>query len=569
VTTRRDLFKFAGGAAIGALFTPAPWRLITDTALWSENWPGIPQPASGEIRAKFTHCALCPAGCAVRARCVGDQPVSLAGVRGGLCPFGVTGHHLPYHPARLRHGPVEEAAKAIAQCRPDEKVAVLDLRPGRTASWTYRRALAAKSNGVYLAAPRDGVSYDLAGVKTVLSLGVPVLDGWGAPGTVFAAREHFRLIQAEAVESRTAALADWWLAVRPGSEDLVARAIAGEISVADASAGTGIPLAGVIDELQKNGPALVIGGPAAIAANRALGALGKTAVAQNEAPVPEEWKKTAAPVTELASLPDRSIRVLLIDESAAGGFVEWAQIEKKLVSDHPMVLTVACSRGGYARYAQAALPAAVYPEVTDDFPPAVDSVAPTFRIATPLVKAPQSVANPVELLGGVAGDPLRDRAAAIHKTGIGSVTTYADGKTTAVKDLTADDFWKALNGGACWTGPEERRAPATVETPQVKGDAGLPLLVSVEGLPAGMLISPLMSKVYQESNLRLAPNRVALHPAEARQYGIEDGGRAVLETSRGRVLVAVTVDSSVPPGVVQAGSRSLCGGAARARVVRI
>ena len=569
MTTRRDLFKFAGGAAVGALFTPAPWRLITDLALWSENWPGIPRPARGEIRAKFTHCALCPAGCAVRARCVGDQPVSLAGARGGLCPFGLTAHHLPYHPARLRQGPVEETAKAIAKCGPDEKVAILDLRPGRTASWTYRRAVAAMKNGVYVAAPRDGVAYDLAGVKTVLSLGVPLLDGWGAPGTVFAAREGFRLIQAEAVESRTAALADWWLAVRPGSEDLVARAIAGEISVTEASAGTGIPLAGMMDELRENGPALVIGGPAAMAANRALGALGKTAVAQNEAPVPDAWKKAAAPVTALASLADHSVRVLIIDETAADVYVEWAEIEKKLVRENPLVVTVACSRAGYARHSQAVLPAAVYPEVTDDFPPAVDSIAASFRMATPLVKAPEGMVNPIELLGGVAGDPLRERADAIHRTGKGSLVTYADGKSAAVKDMTADDFWKALNAGGCWIGPEERREPAAVDSPHVPADAGLPLLLAADGRPAGALISPLMSKVYQESNLRLAPNRVALHPAEARQCGLEEGGRAILETRDGRVQVSVTVDSSVPPGVVQAGSRFLCGGAARARVVRV
>ena len=111
--TRRDIFKFAGGAVAGAFFTPAPWRLITDTALWSENWPGIPRPARGEIRARFTNCGLCPAGCAVRARCVGDQPVSLAGLHGGLCPFGLTAHQLPYHPARLRQGPIAEAASAL------------------------------------------------------------------------------------------------------------------------------------------------------------------------------------------------------------------------------------------------------------------------------------------------------------------------------------------------------------------------------------------------------------------------------------------------------------------------
>src|SRR4029077_16170467 len=131
---------------------------------WSENWPGIPRPLRGEIRTKFTNCGLCPAGCAVRARCVGEQPVSLAGVGGGavgkqpaslagvgggLCPFGVAAHHLPYHPARLKQGPVEEATAAVAR-RASEGVALLDLNPGRTASWTYRRAMQAM-NGLYLA----------------------------------------------------------------------------------------------------------------------------------------------------------------------------------------------------------------------------------------------------------------------------------------------------------------------------------------------------------------------------------------------------------------------------------
>ena len=103
-TTRRQLLTFIGGSALGAAFTPVPWRLITDAALLSESWPGIPRPKRGATAYKFTNCAVCPAGCAVRARCVAGQPVTLAGVadhplsRGGLCPFGVTGHHLPYDP---------------------------------------------------------------------------------------------------------------------------------------------------------------------------------------------------------------------------------------------------------------------------------------------------------------------------------------------------------------------------------------------------------------------------------------------------------------------------------------
>ena len=89
---RRDIFKFAGGAAAGVMFTPLPWKLLDDSAIWSQNWNWVPRPLKGEIKTKFSTCTLCPAGCGVKLRCVGEQPVSLAGVRehpnsrGALCP---------------------------------------------------------------------------------------------------------------------------------------------------------------------------------------------------------------------------------------------------------------------------------------------------------------------------------------------------------------------------------------------------------------------------------------------------------------------------------------------------
>src|ERR1035437_3289333 len=395
-TSRRDIFKFAGGAMAGALFTPAPWRLITDTALWSENWPGIPHPARGEIRSKFTNCALCPAGCAVRARCVGEQPVSLAGVHGGLCPFGLTAHHLPYHPARLKQGPIEEATAAVAKYaakRAADGIAVLDLNPGRTVSWTYRRAMASLK-GLYLAAESQPVAYDLSAAKTVLSIGAPLLDGWGTPAQVIAARRNFRLVQAEAVESRTAVLADEWIPIAPGTESAFARSV---------------PALAYAKELS-----LVLGeAPEIPEINRLLGAYGKTVFARPEAPVPESWNRSAAPITELADVPDHSIAVLLIDESSAVSYISWRQIERKLVRENPLVVTFAATRGGYARHAQYALPTAIYPEVLDDIAPAVDSIHPVFRISVPLVTPPAGLANPADFVGALAGVPasnsLRDR----------------------------------------------------------------------------------------------------------------------------------------------------------------
>jgi len=571
---------FAGGSAVGVMFTPAPWRLITDTALWSENWPGIPAPPRGEIHTRFTNCSICTAGCAVRARCVGDQPVELAGVaghpisRGALCPFGIVGHHLPYIPARLKEGPVGQAAAAIAgglaKCGPAEFVVTLDLQPGRTASWTYRRAMGALKNGRYIAPSVDAqVAVDLSKARTVLSFGVPVLDGWGTPGIVNAARAGFRLIQIDAVESRTASMADRWFRVRPNSEEVLAAALAGRISPAQAADATGLAvaeIAALAQELEQGGPVLVLG-------SSQLESTVGTVVARHETPVPGEWKKSA-PVTDLASLPDRSVRVLLIDESMPGGYLQWSAIARKLVADNPVVVTFAASPEGYARHANYALPVAVYPEVSGDVPPAIDSVASTFRIASPLVSPPSGMVNPESFIATAAGlstgDTLRERADAIHKSARGAVFTYADGQSQPLKDMKPDDFWKVLNAGGCWIDEPGAQTAAKLtfgtaaRPPEEESDLPLAIVVARE-TASGI---PLLSKVYRESNLRLAPGYVALNPA----CGLEDGSQAIFETLLGKATVGVTLDSGIPPGVAQVSATpallDLCAAGARAKVVR-
>jgi anaerobic selenocysteine-containing dehydrogenase len=80
-----------------------------------------------------------------------------------------------------------------------------------------------------------------------------------------------------------------------------------------------------------------------------------------------------------------------------------------------------------------------------------------------------------------------------------------------------------------------------------------------------------MTKLYQESNLRLAPNRVALHPNDAHAANLTNGARAILQTRIGKCAVVVTVDPAVPPGAVQVGAspgiQDVCGPATRVKVV--
>ena len=591
----------AGGSAAGALLTPAPWRVIKDTSLWSENWPGVPRPKTGPITARVTNCSLCDAGCAVRARCVGGNPVSLAGLaghplsNGALCPYGIAGHHLPYHPARLKSGNVDEAlaavSAAIAQCSATERIAVLDLRPGRTHSWTYRRALRAIRNGLYLTPERPSFAVDLGAAKTVLSFGAPLLDSWGTPGNVFAARHGFRLIQAEAVESRTAILSDLWLPVRAGSENALALRIAQSLMEAGADSQelppgfreraqqasaveTGIPadqIRALAHGLLEDGPALVLAAsesPDILALNLLLGAPGRTLVIRQETPVPAAWKKSV-PETAISSLADGSLRALLIDESVPGDYLPWSAIQRKLAPG-AAVVAFSWSRDGYGRHAEFVLPAAVYPEALDDIPAPVDSVTALFRLTTPLVAAPAGVVAPAEFIGKRAGmdtaGALRERADAILKSGRGSVFRCTDGKTVALKQLTPDEFWKSLNEGACWI--DERDPKAAPPVLHLAEHTALPVAVAEER-GAAALVSPLLSKLHEESNLRLPRRGVALHPSS----GLTEGTRAMLETNCGRLEVAVTLDSSVPPGLVQAAAGpelfDVCSGETRARVVRI
>ena len=268
--SRRDLFKFAAGSTAGIMLTPVPWKLVRDAAVWTQNWSWVPTPPKGEVTTRFTTCLLCPAACGVRARCVGGQPVSLAGVanhpasRGALCPMGLSGHHLPMHPNRIwqtvqrTHGAyqpvaagvvIDAVARAIKNAGSQEYVAILDERPGRTLSLLYRRFLSGLENGVYLTiSSRDGATLDtirrqeaglaplgldLENTRTILSFGAPVLDGWGTPGRVMnLAKERLKIIQVETQQSRTALLAERWLPIRPGTEAALALGL-GHVIIAD------------------------------------------------------------------------------------------------------------------------------------------------------------------------------------------------------------------------------------------------------------------------------------------------------------------------------------------------
>ena len=642
---RRDIFKFAGGAAVGVMFTPLPWKLLDDSAIWSQNWNWVPRPLKGEIKTKFSTCTLCPAGCGVKLRCVGEQPVSLAGVRehpnsrGALCPAGLGGHHLVYHPARLKQAQcngapctpdaaalaVGGAIKSMKAAGSHESVAILDAQPGRAVSSVYRSFLEQAPNGVYVRPPfREGATLeqvallvgqptarfgiDLENTRTLLSFGAPLLDGWASPGRAMQSRAKWKLIQAETLQSRTALLADVWLSLKPGTEAALALGLAhvivtqklyaknvpqaasdfkeyaaflGSYTPERVSALTGIAPETIVKTAQAlvdGAPTVALGGgtpaggPLGREAEVAIAGLNLLLGSVGVAGGIVERREKVEQAAELAAVADHSIGVLIVDEAASGCSMPWPLVSRKL-SDKALVVSLSPFLSSFARKASYVIPTPVYLETTQDVPSPFDAPAASFAISSPAYPARPGSIEASQWIAAVAGhagmealpqalDIARRHADEIHKAGRGELFAYADAQRKPVKDAgSPDEFWKALCEGACWvdvaSSPESPRRFALMEKSPAAGSASPP----VEGYPLALIpvgwrsgtaqASPLMTKLYQESELRDAANSIRVNPETAAACGVSQNCTALLETPAGALRGVVHEDAAVRPGVLE------------------
>jgi hypothetical protein len=98
-----------------------------------------------------------------------------------------------------------------------------------------------------------------------------------------------------------------------------------------------------------------------------------------------------------------------------------------------------------------------------------------------------------------ADDALHERAEAIHATGRGTILNYAKGGATDLHHVTADEFWKTLQEGGRWM--DEPAVLRTDPVPRAASSAVVALTWEERSVRNPM--SPLLSKIYQESNLRV------------------------------------------------------------------
>ncbi len=276
---RRDFLKFVVGGAVGTVFSPLPWVSMNEVAKWTQRWAPIPE--KGGTSYLTSTCKLCPGGCGIRVRLIGERravkvdgnpfhPVN----RGGMCPLGLAGLQYLYHEEiRVKYPLKRDGARGQGSWKPisweeavtqissrlkdlrqkdlSHTVALLDGEGMGSQAYLAARFLKAFGSPNYIRSYQStdleealiktlhGVkahlSYDLPRAQTILSFGCALMDGWGNPVWVAQAyqqwrqsslRERAKLVQIDTMANTTASLADEWIAVKPGTEGTLALGLA-------------------------------------------------------------------------------------------------------------------------------------------------------------------------------------------------------------------------------------------------------------------------------------------------------------------------------------------------------
>jgi anaerobic selenocysteine-containing dehydrogenase len=270
---------FAAGAGAGFMATPVNWKLMDDMAIWTQNWPWVPVPERGQVTHVDTICKLCPGGCGITVRKVEDRATKIEGRKGypvndgGICILGAAGLQLLYGPWRVPapmrrvgkrgagqweriswEAAIGEVVGKLADLRSKgkaHKVACILGSDRGTVPQLFDRFLNAYGSPNFLRTTSsqdtyelatglmEGVAasraYDLERADFILSFGCGLIEGWGSPVRVIKANSGWRsgnpqqwakVIQIEPRLSNTAAKADQWVAINPGTEGALALGLA-------------------------------------------------------------------------------------------------------------------------------------------------------------------------------------------------------------------------------------------------------------------------------------------------------------------------------------------------------
>jgi menaquinone reductase, molybdopterin-binding-like subunit len=269
---RRSFLGLGLGAVAGIAISPVGAKLTDDSSIWTQNWPWTPVPPDGEISYDHSVCSLCPGTCGITVRKIDGRPVKIEGNdtypvnNGGACLHGIAGLQYLYDPCRVKtplkkyNGRFmsiswEEAISLVAarlgkirdNHHPEALACITDTDQGSVAG-LFRHFMAGFGSPNHVAMPDleswlaltartlhgngHTLGFDLDHADFILSFGAGLIDGWGSPVACFKAitgrrQRNAKLYQIEPRLSNTAAAADKWIPVNPGTEADLAMAMCG------------------------------------------------------------------------------------------------------------------------------------------------------------------------------------------------------------------------------------------------------------------------------------------------------------------------------------------------------
>ena len=260
---RRSFLGLGLGAVAGIAVSPVGLKLTDDSSIWTQNWPWTPVPVDGEVTYESSVCSLCPGSCGISVRKIDERPVKIEGLAdypvndGGVCLHGIAGLQYLYDPARIK-SPLKKNGDRFEEISWDDAIAIVadklaDIRkkglPEKLACITdkeqgsvselFKRLLKTFGSPNFYTMPSlesyldvtaaamhgEGktIAFDLENSDFILSFGAGIIEGWGSPVSCFKANasrkeRHAKLYQIESRLSNTAANADKWIPIKPGTQ---------------------------------------------------------------------------------------------------------------------------------------------------------------------------------------------------------------------------------------------------------------------------------------------------------------------------------------------------------------
>ncbi|MCA1794387.1 MAG: molybdopterin-dependent oxidoreductase [Desulfobacteraceae bacterium] len=269
---RRSFLGLGLGAVAGIAISPVGAKLTDDSSIWTQNWPWTPVPPDGKISYDQSVCSLCPGTCGITVRKIDGRPVKIEGHdtypvnKGGACLHGIAGLQYLYDPCRVktplkkindRFEPISWkeaialAAGHLGRIRKNDQTHTLacitDTDQGSVAG-LFNHFMTAFGSPNHFSTPTleswlaltaqtlhgkgHTLGFDLDNADFILSFGAGIIEGWGSPVACFKAnasrkKRKAKLYQIEHRLSTTAAAADRWIPVTPGTEADLAMAMCG------------------------------------------------------------------------------------------------------------------------------------------------------------------------------------------------------------------------------------------------------------------------------------------------------------------------------------------------------